>query len=130
MLVVRSPVVEDLVVTHVEADFLNSSFVLGQLAVQKTPEVKHLWSSISTLLKYLRAVVSFMMDWDQFTLTYRSQFLNLVIKNRLLRESFYIEMQTGLLNENHKVRCSVFFSLYIFSYIHWGNPSSPHLCSH
>ena len=130
MLVFRSPVVEDSFFTHVEADFLTSSFVLGQLTVQKTPEVKYLWSSTSTLPKHVRAVVSFMMDWDQFSLTYRSQFLSLVIKNRLLKERFYIELHPGLLNENRKVRCSIFFSLYTFSYIHWGNTSSPHLCSH
>lgn len=118
MLVFRSPVVEDSFFTHVEADFLTSSFVLGQLTVQKTPEVKYLWSSTSTLPKHVRAVVSFMMDWDQFSLTYRSQFLSLVIKNRLLRERFYIELHPGLLNENRKVRCSIFFSLYTFSYIH------------
>jgi hypothetical protein len=82
--VVRSPVVEDLFVTHVEADFLNSSFVLGQLAVRKIPELKYLWSCTSTHFRYLRAVVSFMMDWGQFTLTYRSQFLNLVIKKSIV----------------------------------------------
>jgi len=70
-----------LFVTHVEVDFLTSRFLLGQLAVQKTPEVKCLWSCTSTLLKYFRAVVSFMIGRDQFPLTYRRQFLSLVIKN-------------------------------------------------
>lgn len=80
MLVVRSHVVEDFFFNHVDADFLNSRFFFGQLAVQKTPEFKCLWSCTSAVLKYFCGVVSFMMDLDQFTLTYLSQFLSLVIK--------------------------------------------------
>ena len=58
MLVVRSPAVEDVFVTHVEVDFLTERFFLGHLAVHKTHEVKYSWSCTSILLYYFRAVVS------------------------------------------------------------------------